>query len=340
MRRALVGLFVVSLTGRAHAQLAVDVQLNAEGQQLVQQLDITPQQLAMRMQDGINSAYGAADVNGFIRSFADATAFSMRGLGVDYASDPNSLIVGVGVNFAVAASDTVSASERPTSGLAANIGFMAGLNLASQGAPRFTVFANGFYRKASTADLRGGILSAGLHVQYRLVDPQRDAGTATKALRWGGIDLTGGLEVTRWSLGVDDDITTDFGVSGSGGNAQLTYDTTGTFDLTSTAVSVPVEVTTSIRVALLLSIYVGAAVDFTAGSGKLDTNLAGTLVTSDNRDVGTATVTGGGDESASPVAARILAGAQLNLWKLKLYTQLNGSATPAASVGFGIRGVL
>ena len=67
---------------------------------------------------------------------------------------------------------------------------------------------------------------------------------------------------------------------------------------------------------------------------------SGPLTTSDGRDVGTATITGGGTENASPVAARILAGAQLNLWKLKLYLQLNGSATPAASVGFGIRGVL
>jgi hypothetical protein len=35
-----------------------------------------------------------------------------------------------------------------------------------------------------------------------------------------------------------------------------------------------------------------------------------------------------------------MTGAQLNLWKLKIYVQLNASATPAASIGAGIRGVL
>jgi hypothetical protein len=340
MRRTVMVLILIAVSAHAHAQIAVDVQLNAQGQQLAQQLGITQAELASRMQNAINVAYGATNVDGFIRSFADATAFSMRGLGVDYASDPNSLILGIGANFAVAASEDVSASDRPTAGLAANIAFMAGLNLASQGAPRWTVFANGFYRNAATDDLRGGLLSGGLHVQYRLIDPQRDRGAVTTALRWGGVDITGGIELTRWTLGIDDDISTDFGVTGTSGSANLTLDSTGTFDLRASTVSIPVEVSTSIRIALLLSVYIGAAVDITAGTGKLDTNLDGTLTTSDNRDVGTATITGGGQEDASPLAGRILAGAQLNLWKLRLYLQLNGSTTPAANVGFGVRGVL
>lgn len=339
MRRAL-SLLILLAASRADAQVAVGVQLNSEGQMLAQQLGTTPAELAAQMQVAINEAYGATNVDGFIRSFADATAFSMRGLGVDYASDPNSLVLGVGVNFAVAASDQVNATERPTAGLAPNIGFMAGLNLAGQGAPRWTVFGNGFYRKGSTEDLRGDIFSAGLHVQYRLMSPQADIGIETKALRWIGIDITGGLELTRWSLGVDDDITTNFGAAGSAGTARLILDSTGTFDLTSTAVTLPIEATTGVRIALLLSVYVGVGLDFTLGSGDLDVNLNGTLRTSDGQTVGTTTITGGGDESASPFAPRILSGLQLNLSKIKIYAQVNGSATPAASVGFGIRGVL
>lgn len=339
MRRAVL-LSLLLVGGRAEAQLAVDVALNPEGEMLASQIGVTPDELAMRMQDAINGAYGAMDVDGFLRSFADATAFSMRGLGVDYASDPNSLILGVGVNFAVAASEQVTAEERPTGGLAANIAFMGGYNLASQGAPRWTLFANGFYRRGSTNELVGGILSAGFHAQYRLVNPQRAEGVTTKALRWTGIDLTGGLEFTRWSLGIEDQIVTDFGVTGSGGSATLVLDSTGTFDLRSTAMSVPIEVSTGMQIALLLSMYVGVGVDLTAGTGTLDANLGGVMYTNDGRQVGTSTITGGGDNSASPLAARVLAGLQLNLWKLKVYGQVNASATPAANVGFGIRGVL
>jgi hypothetical protein len=339
MRRAVV-LAALLLAGRAEAQVTVDVALNAEGDAFASRLGVTPAELAAQMQTLIDNAYGASDVDAFIRSFADATAFSMRGLGVDYASDPNSLVLGVGANVAVAAPERVNAMERPTSGLAANIAFMAGYNLSSRGAPRWTLFANGFHRNASTTSLRGGISSAGIHVQYRLVDPQRDDQAATKLLRWIGIDVTGGLEVTRWSLGVNDNIVTEMGIDGANGSGRVILDSTGTFDIRSTAGSIPLEVSTGIRIAMLVSVYVGGAVDLTVGQGSLATNLGGTLYAGDGIVIGTSTITGGGERGASPFAARMLAGAQLNLSKLKVYAQVNGSAIPAANVGFGIRGVL
>ena len=324
----------------AHAQVTVDVQLNADGQALANQLGITPAELATRIQDQVNNAYDASNVDGFIRSFSDATSFSTRGLGVDYVSLPKNLILGVGANFAVAASGDFNAQERPTAGLAANVAFMAGYNLADHGSPRWTLFANGFYRNASLNSLHGGITTAGLHAQYRLVQPQQAAGVTTDVLRWTGVDITSGLEFTRWTLGVKDDIQTEFGVSGASGGANLVLDSTGTFDLSSTAMTVPVEVSTGIRIALLVSMYVGAGIDFTASSGALTTNLSGNLLTEDMRNIGTTTITGSGNNTGSPVAARVLAGVQLNLWKLRAYVQLNASATPAASVGAGIRGVL
>jgi hypothetical protein len=329
---------VVAWSGVAEAQIVVNVDLNAEGQALANQLGVTEAELASRIQTRINEAYDTNNVDGFLRSFTDATAFSMRGLGVDYVSMPKNLIVGIGANFAVAASGDFNADERPTAGLAPNVAFMAGLNLSEYGSPRWTLFANGFYRTGSTESLRGGITSAGLHAQYRVILPQEDAGAAT-ALRWTGIDVTSGFEFTRWSLGVDDDITTNFAVDGSSGSAMLVLDSKGTFDVRSTAMTVPVEVTTGMRIALLVSVYVGGAVDLTTSTGKLSTSLNGNLLTDDMRSVGTATMTGNGDNSGTPFSGRILAGAQLNLWKIKVYTQVNASPN-AANVGAWIRGVL
>jgi hypothetical protein len=340
MKRALAVLVLLVAPGVAHAQVTVGVTLNADGETLANQLGITSQELASRIQDRVNSAYDAQNVDGFIRSFTDATSFSTRGLGVDYVSMPTDLILGVGANFAVAASGDFNAEERPTSGLSANVSFMAGMNLSKYGSPRWTLFANGFYRRATLNSLRGGITTAGLHAQYRIIKPQQDNGAATQFLRWTGLDLTSGLEFTRWNLGVDDDIQTDFAVNGSNGGAMLTLESAGTFDLSSTAMTVPVELSTGIRIALLLSVYVGAGVDLNASTGRLNVALDGDLLTQDGRNVGTATIQGGGNTSGSPVAARIMAGAQLNLSKIKVYVQLNGSATPAASIGAGIRGVL
>ena len=339
--RAAPAIVVLALSaGRADAQVAVTVQLNPEGEMLASQLGVSSQELAAQIQARVDTAYDASNVDGFLRSFADATAFSMRGLGVDYVSMPKNLILGVGANVAVAASGDYNAEDRPTAGLSPNIACMAGLNLSQYGHPRLTVFANAFYRNAELDSLNGSIGSFGAHLQWRVVQPQAAEGVATKVLRWTGIDVTTGVEVTKWSLGVEDDITTNVAVTGSGGSAGLVLDSTGRFDLTSTAATVPVEVSTGLRIALLLSMYVGAGFDITGGKATLDTNLAGTLHTDDNRDVGTVTLTGGGDNSTSPAAARIFTGVQLNLWKIKIYGQVNASATPAANIGFGIRGVL
>lgn len=139
-------LVVLMMSGVAKAQIVVDVSLNADGQALASQLGVSEAELASRIQTQINDAYDTNNVEGFLRSFTDATAFSMRGLGVDYASLPTNLILGVGANFAVAATGEFNAEKRPTSGLSPNVAFMAGLNLSDYGNPRWTLFANGFYR--------------------------------------------------------------------------------------------------------------------------------------------------------------------------------------------------
>ena len=69
----------------------------------------------------------------------------------------------------------------------------------------------------------------------------------------------------------------------------MILDEAGTFDVTANAMTVPIEASTGLRIALLVSVYVGAAVDFTASTGKLTTRLNGNLLTDDMRSVGTMT---------------------------------------------------
>src|SRR3954463_1081484 len=275
---------VMVVRGVAQAQVSVDVQLSPEGEQLASELGVTSAELAARIQTRVDDAYDARNVDGFLKSFTDASAFSARGLGVDYVSMPKNLILGVGANFAVAGSGDFDAPERPTEGPSANIAFMAGMNLADYGNARWTLFGNGFYRKASFSKLSGSITSAGFHAQSRVLLPQAPNGAATDVLRWTGLDITSGLELTRWSLGTKDDIQTGFMVDGTNSSAPLVLDSAGTFDVKANAMTIPVEVSTGIRIALLVSVYVGAAADFTASTGKLRANLDGNLLTSDNRN--------------------------------------------------------
>jgi hypothetical protein len=235
----------------------------------------------------------------------------------------------------------LSKSDRPTAGAAVNFAAMIGVNLAEWGFRRWTLFGSGFYQTgsmgASTNELTGSITSAGAHLQYRLIEPETTGGTAS-VVRWLGLDLTSGIEFTKWSLG--------------GRNFKNTFkldnqDTvelaaTGTFDLSSTAVTVPVEVTTGLRLALIASVFVGVGVDLTAGKSTVTGNLTGDMTTTGagGQAIGTVALNATGDHAGSPAAVRALAGVQVNLWKLKIFVQGNVSQTPAASVAFGVRFVL
>lgn len=322
----------------ALADAAVNVTLTDAGRALALAAGVTPQQLAAEIQDEVEDAYQTNDVDGFLRSFTDATAFSQRGLAVDYVSVPSSFVIGFGGNVSVAGEDSFDSDDSPTAGAAINLGLMVGGNLAGWGLPRWTVYGNAFYNKASTDRLEGNLTSAGLHAQVKLIKPAEDKGIA-RAFRWIGLDVTSGVEYTRWSLDAADDIENDFTTSGY----DFTMSSSGTFNLTSDALTVPIELTTGFRVLGLLSVYGGAGVDFTYGTSTVDAQLAGTVTNDDTGsdiNVGTANITADGENGGSPTALHALVGAQVNLWKLKVFVQGNVAQTPAASVSFGVRLVL
>jgi hypothetical protein len=338
MVRALLVLSTLLVPSVASADAMVMVTLTDEGRQVAQALGTSPEMMAAQIKEQVDGIYQTGNVDGFLRAFTDATSFSARGIGVDYASAPKGILFGIAANVAAAGNGDIRNDEHPTAGLAANVAIMGGLNLAKWGAPKWTLYGNGFYRGGAADRLDGTIMSAGAHVQYRLAEPSSTQGTSGSAVRWLGLSLTTGIEYTRWQLGLGSDtLTTDLDV-GEGGNTQtLALASSGRFDLRSNAITVPFEATTGLRLAVLASVYIGAGIDLTMGNSTVDASLAGTLRTSDNRDVGNVTITGNGDNSGSPGSARLLAGAQLNLANFKIFVQASASATPAAAVAFGLR---
>ncbi|MBK7538278.1 MAG: hypothetical protein IPI49_23520 [Myxococcales bacterium] len=321
------------------ADASVTVTLTPEGRLIAASQGSSPEQLAAEIKAEVDDAFQTNDVPGFLRSFTDATAFSQRGLAVDYVSVPSSFIIGLGGNAAISSKNLLE-EDRPTAGVAPNLGFMLGANLAEMGLPRWTVYANGFYHSASTDRLSGHLTSAGAHLQVKLIQPAGDSGAA-RAFRWTGLDVTSGVEYTRWSLEARDALTNSFPTGAGATAVDMTMDSTGRFELGSNAVTVPVEASTGLRFLGILSVYAGAGIDFTAGKSTVDAALTGAIrTTTGGVDVGSAQVNASGENTGSPAAMRALLGLQLNLWKLKIFTQGNVSQTPAASVSFGLRLVL
>jgi hypothetical protein len=327
----------------AYAQSAVTVTLSPTGQAAATAAGYSSADFASAIKTQVDNAYQTNNVQGFLRSFTDATGFSQRGLGVDYVSVPNSFIVGIAANAAVASDSLLTSDQRPTSGGAAvNFGAMIGMNLGTFDLKRWTVYANGFYQTASTDRLTGTLISAGAHLQYKLLQAEEGGGSAA-LVRWIGLDVTGGVEYTNWNLGANDGgVKNNFDIPamGTGISESVTLTSSGAFNLKTNAVTVPVEVTTGLRIALIASIFIGAGVDFTYGKTTVDANLNGDMTDQNGTNLGTVNITANGSNTGSPASGRVLAGVQLNLWKLKIFVQGNVSQTPAASVAAGIRLVI
>ena len=170
MHRALtLGLAVCACVATARADVTVDVKLTPQGEALAKQLGVSTGELAARMRDRIDAVLGTSSSS--LQAFSDAAVLSSHGLGVDYVSAPESLIVGVAAN---AASATGNVPTQFGDGLAANVAVMAGMNLSPWRLPRWTVYGSGFYRSETIDGIDGRIANGAAHVQYALVLPGPD----------------------------------------------------------------------------------------------------------------------------------------------------------------------
>ncbi|HWU88316.1 MAG TPA: hypothetical protein VN253_13615 [Kofleriaceae bacterium] len=326
----------------ADSSATAQIELNQAGADLAAELGLDVAGFQQRLAERVQEALGVAAVGAFLRSFSNATSFSNRGLGVDYASNSERGILGIGANLALAADLD---GELPSAGAAANATVMAGLNLRRWSHPELTVFGNAFYRSASSDHLRGSIATAGAHLQYKLVTPTR--GRERVVIQWGGLDVTTGVEVAHWSYGLRGDLSTAFEVGGDAGSGSTSIEaaTAGHVALSATTVTVPIELTTNVRLLYLASLYLGLGLDAQVGASSLDLGVAGSLTgtrpdTGAVETIGAITVTGTGSKGPTFAGYHALLGLQANLWRLKLFAQATLQPIEKASLALGVRVVL
>jgi hypothetical protein len=337
MRRAVLAV-MVGRVATVHADSAtVTVTLTPQGQTLAQNFGDSEAQLIAKVQSKIDEYYQLARVGTLLREFVDATSFVNRDLGVDYAIRTGDLVFGVVADAAIAADAQLSSTGHVTAGTAVNLAVTAGANLARWGLPRWSVYGNGFYESGTLHDLDGHLTSAAAHVQVRAIAPE----PSSRAVQWIGLDVGSGIELTRWTLGAARPITTKFTLQGTrpGTSMNLTVVSTGSLSLVADTFTIPLEVSTGIRLGAL-AVFVGGGTDLSIGSSTLGTQLDGEMtITSDGTDLGHVTITASGGGSPTPLALRALGGLQLDVPHASLFVQ--GNATSAASaVSLGLRVVL
>ncbi len=321
----------------AVAQTTVDFQVDDAR---AQQFGVDPTTAEQELIQTLTDALQLADPERFMVSMAEAAAIAGKGLGVDYASNPSKFVFGVSLGTGANANGLVldrDPQSLPEGGFSAQTSAMVGVNLGllagSDGGmtlwDRITVSAHGmsFKSPASNRGFRGFMTNYGGHVTFKVIGKGESG-----IWDWGGLDITTGYENATYRL----DFTGNTPFSAGG---DLTWDATGRYVLTSSADSIPFELSSNIRVSVI-TLFAGAGLDLNMAETVGDGSISGPIsvdTTSGPEAIGIGTITNLTRGEAEPLAIRGFGGVQVNILPLKLYAGIQGSSRASASLQAGIR---
>lgn len=340
--RALSMLAALALSAPALAQSAVSFDVDPD---LAASIGFDPSEVEAELETNLSERLRLVDADRFAASMAEAAAIAGKGIGVDYATNPTKFAVGASFSTGVNASGiqlTRDPSSLPAAGFAFQASAMAAVNLGLLAGTagddefgfwdRFVVSAHGltFTSPAGQRVFQGWMANVGGHVTVKLI------GRGSKgALEWGGLDLTSGYERSMYRLSLAGD--TPFRRDVSGG--EITWDARGTFDLAAAVDSVPLELSTNLRVSVI-TWFVGAGGDLNVGRAEIDGGLSGPISASGGGgagEIGTGSITHAARGEADPIAIRGFTGVQVNIMPVKLYGMIQASSRTSLALQAGLR---
>lgn len=264
---------------------------------------------------------GDTDLATYLDNSANAQSSVGKGLGTDYASGPDGLMVGVAVGVSAVAGDEAldvmaEGIDSPVPvGAGAQLSLMLGYNFETFDLPELTVFAHGAALPATLSQYGGDFYNFGGNLQFRFLDPR-----GTDAAKWGGLALTAGVQVSRMSLSIaEEDVMYDTMVEG----IRIQSDSNGQVTLVQRAVTIPIELTSSLHFLYFLSLFGGAALDINFATADLFLEADTTITVDGQQQLGTARATLEDSGTADRVAFRALAGLQVDLGPLHVFGQVN-----------------
>lgn len=348
---AALGLVLTTSPAQA-VDLSIEVKLADGAQAFADRLGITTAMIEAPMRKVVVDYFQANRIGEFLREMGEGQSFTNRGLGVDYASDFDAVMLGAAGNFAF----NRDSSLEPTGGdqfikfgRGLNVTVMAGLNLEMFGLAPITLYTNYFFLKHRYGPFEGRSNNFGLHMQLQLFRPAAKS-VLEQLFRWGGFDITTGVEQEKGVLWLEQQRLSGavpYPVQPGQPATSVRIDASGEISFYTRAINIPIEVSTNLRLFHILSLYAGLGYDIKVASavnGYMDASM----------DL-TAQVDGaGGRQQFRAASARIqvtdlerlpngslraLAGVQANLFLVKIFVHGNllFFRDPIATLGGGVR---
>lgn len=273
----------------------------------------------------LNPKLEDVDTEKFNLYLSNAAGIADRGLGTDYA-DTNFKWVNIGFIGGVGVAPTSGLSKLmqgdfDVMALSPALAVSIGLDMHYVPVPilkNFKFFFNFFTIDAGKwlgeNISKAKNLAWGIHVLYPVVKSV-DVKSAN-LLRWGGINVSGGIDY------ISNNIDFTFPLTQSG------VKLTPKLELTSWVFTIPLEVSTNVRLLYLLTLFAGFGTDFNFGSSQLKVGSSSFTATDGgkyelNVDLG---------KKRSPhfMTLRVFAGLQVNIWAFHIYTKVNYAFTSKA----------
>lgn len=322
---ALVRMALVACLARTARAQGLDVIIDIDPTRAAEAGIPDPSLLEAELRGAFDDTLMLEEQQAYMEQMADANVLSAKGMGVDYASKFETFVIGGGFGSAVnSAGFTFSRGDAalPAGGFAFQASVMAGLHLGALSrkngfGDRVRIYANGLYAPVAGDPFAGELLNYGGHIQFALIHP---TGTKASPVRFAGVDLTTGYERSRYVMRLEQGLPVP--------SNEVTWAATGAYTITSDAQSVPLELSTGLKVAVL-SLYVGGAADINVRGGSSgEVRLEGALSADDpstgqSYGIGTASVLATARGDAAPITPRAFGGLMAHLLFFKLYGHLN-----------------
>lgn len=319
------------------------------------------------VEDEINSKFPDVNTSAFTQNTANAMALAGGGVGVDYATPFD--VASVGANIGLAAdigdksfSDFISSMSGGSQAFLQNLpGFgvqgsmtvglnfkkiLGGKKLGPIELDRFKGWIGFFSMNRNISSVSAKVSQWSVHSQYRIVQEKK---YAKGMFKWNGLDVGAGLRSGSFDFNFSQDISgitlpIEFGAPVGTVNAV----TTGSLAVSGTAKSttIPLEVSSGLRLLYVLGLYGGLGTDFNFGKATLSGSDANGGVGLQNAPTGTGTgietvsadlnFNIAEDKKPGAVKMRYFGGVVLDLSAFNIYLQASkyaGMSAIGANVG-------